>query len=158
MFLAGHPSQGCFGLQSHCAPCYFFNQASFYPSDFSFSTPIQKFLQMLKHRLSNNNRISALITFTIIKDNKYEWVSGLSCLLNKWRKLIDGMNREIRFVFECSEPHRNLVMERVHYVRWDFQDIIWKTVINLNDGICFMVLDAGMGKHIEGITSNFKAS
>ncbi|GFV03395.1 transposable element Tcb2 transposase [Trichonephila clavipes] len=37
MFLAGHPSQGCFGLQSHCAPCYFFNQASFYPSDFSFS-------------------------------------------------------------------------------------------------------------------------
>ncbi|GFW34250.1 transposable element Tcb2 transposase [Trichonephila clavipes] len=24
MFLAGHPSQGCFGLQSHCAPCYFF--------------------------------------------------------------------------------------------------------------------------------------
>ncbi|GFV34605.1 transposable element Tcb2 transposase [Trichonephila clavipes] len=37
MFLAGHPLQGCFGLQSHCAPCYFFNQASFYPSDFSFS-------------------------------------------------------------------------------------------------------------------------
>ncbi|GFX03827.1 transposable element Tcb2 transposase [Trichonephila clavipes] len=37
MFLAGHPSQGCVGLQSHCAPCYFFNQASFYPSDFSFS-------------------------------------------------------------------------------------------------------------------------
>ncbi|GFS96453.1 transposable element Tcb2 transposase [Trichonephila clavipes] len=37
MFLAGHPSQGCFGLQSHCAPCYFFNQASFYPSGFSFS-------------------------------------------------------------------------------------------------------------------------
>ncbi|GFV89997.1 interleukin enhancer-binding factor 2 homolog [Trichonephila clavipes] len=37
MFLAGHPSQGCFGLQSHCAPCYFFNQASFYPSDFSFT-------------------------------------------------------------------------------------------------------------------------
>ncbi|GFU72206.1 transposable element Tc3 transposase [Trichonephila clavipes] len=37
MFLAGPPSQGCLGLQSHCAPCYFFNQASFYPSDFSFS-------------------------------------------------------------------------------------------------------------------------
>ncbi|GFT59988.1 transposable element Tcb2 transposase [Trichonephila clavipes] len=35
-FLAGHPTQGCFGLQSHCAPCYFFNQSSFYPSDFSF--------------------------------------------------------------------------------------------------------------------------
>ncbi|GFY28717.1 integrase catalytic domain-containing protein [Trichonephila clavipes] len=40
MFLAGHPSQGCFGLQSHCAPCYFFNQASFYPSDFSFSVQV----------------------------------------------------------------------------------------------------------------------
>ncbi|GFX87665.1 transposase [Trichonephila clavipes] len=40
MFLAGHPSQGCFGLQSHCAPCYFFNQASFYPSDFSFSIEV----------------------------------------------------------------------------------------------------------------------
>ncbi|GFV83408.1 transposable element Tcb2 transposase [Trichonephila clavipes] len=38
MFLAGHPSQGCFGLQSHSAPCYFFNQASFYPSDFSFTS------------------------------------------------------------------------------------------------------------------------
>ncbi|GFX51392.1 transposable element Tcb2 transposase [Trichonephila clavipes] len=37
MFLAGHPSQGCFGLPSHRAPCYFFNQASFYPSDLSFS-------------------------------------------------------------------------------------------------------------------------
>ncbi|GFV02852.1 transposable element Tcb2 transposase [Trichonephila clavipes] len=36
MFLAGHPSQGCFGLQSHCAPCYFFNKSFFYPSDFSF--------------------------------------------------------------------------------------------------------------------------
>ncbi|GFU72628.1 transposable element Tcb2 transposase [Trichonephila clavipes] len=35
MFFAGHPSQGCFGLQSHCVTCYFFNQASFYPSDFS---------------------------------------------------------------------------------------------------------------------------
>ncbi|GFV71107.1 transposable element Tcb2 transposase [Trichonephila clavipes] len=30
MFLAGHPSQGCFGLQSHCAPCYF--QSSFFLS------------------------------------------------------------------------------------------------------------------------------
>ncbi|GFV45336.1 acetoacetyl-CoA synthetase [Trichonephila clavipes] len=39
MFLAGHPSQGCFGLQSHCAPFYFFNQASFNPSDFSFNAP-----------------------------------------------------------------------------------------------------------------------
>ncbi|GFU92651.1 uncharacterized protein TNCV_4795791 [Trichonephila clavipes] len=31
MFLAGHPSQGCFGLQSHCTPCYFLNQAYFTP-------------------------------------------------------------------------------------------------------------------------------
>ncbi|GFW10738.1 transposable element Tcb2 transposase [Trichonephila clavipes] len=36
MFLDGHPSQECFGLQSHCAPRYFFNKAYFYPSDFSF--------------------------------------------------------------------------------------------------------------------------
>ncbi|GFX66271.1 hypothetical protein TNCV_342451 [Trichonephila clavipes] len=42
MFLAGHPSQGCFGLQSHCAPCYFFNQASFYPFDFSFINDVKK--------------------------------------------------------------------------------------------------------------------
>ncbi|GFV32553.1 transposable element Tcb2 transposase [Trichonephila clavipes] len=31
IFLAGHPSQGCFGLQSHCVPCYFFNQLLFIP-------------------------------------------------------------------------------------------------------------------------------
>ncbi|GFV14440.1 transposable element Tcb2 transposase [Trichonephila clavipes] len=43
MFLAGHPSQGCFGLQSHCPPCYLFNQASFYPSDFSFIAFSQRF-------------------------------------------------------------------------------------------------------------------
>ncbi|PRD29805.1 UNVERIFIED_CONTAM: UTP--glucose-1-phosphate uridylyltransferase [Trichonephila clavipes] len=50
MFLAGHPSQGCFGLQSHCAPCYFFNQASFYPSDFFFSinVPRSRFLPVKK--------------------------------------------------------------------------------------------------------------
>ncbi|GFS68942.1 transposable element Tcb2 transposase [Trichonephila clavipes] len=29
MFLAGHPSQGCFGLQSHCAPCYIFKSSFF---------------------------------------------------------------------------------------------------------------------------------
>ncbi|GFY28968.1 transposable element Tcb2 transposase [Trichonephila clavipes] len=42
MFLAGHPSQGCFGLQSHCAQCYFFNPASFHPSDFSFTVQDQQ--------------------------------------------------------------------------------------------------------------------
>ncbi|GFX66842.1 transposable element Tcb2 transposase [Trichonephila clavipes] len=31
MFLAGHPSQGCFGLQSHCAPCYFSIKLLFIP-------------------------------------------------------------------------------------------------------------------------------
>ncbi|GFU85698.1 transposable element Tcb2 transposase [Trichonephila clavipes] len=36
MFLAGHPSQGCFAFSRIRAPCYFFNQASLYPSDFSF--------------------------------------------------------------------------------------------------------------------------
>ncbi|GFS91070.1 transposable element Tcb2 transposase [Trichonephila clavipes] len=44
MFLAGHPSQGCFGLQSHCAPCNFFNQASFYPSDFSFIHGMRRYM------------------------------------------------------------------------------------------------------------------
>ncbi|GFV26073.1 transposable element Tcb2 transposase [Trichonephila clavipes] len=31
MFLAGHPSQRCFGLQSHCAPCYFSIKLLFIP-------------------------------------------------------------------------------------------------------------------------------
>ncbi|GFX95788.1 transposable element Tcb2 transposase [Trichonephila clavipes] len=31
MFLAGHPSQRCFGLQSHCAPCYFSMKLLFIP-------------------------------------------------------------------------------------------------------------------------------
>ncbi|GFS81013.1 transposable element Tcb2 transposase [Trichonephila clavipes] len=31
MFLAGHPSQGCFGLQSHCALCYFLIKLLFIP-------------------------------------------------------------------------------------------------------------------------------
>ncbi|GFX69275.1 transposable element Tcb2 transposase [Trichonephila clavipes] len=31
MFLAGHPSQGCFGLQSHCAPCTFSIKLLFIP-------------------------------------------------------------------------------------------------------------------------------
>ncbi|GFW13557.1 arylsulfatase B [Trichonephila clavipes] len=51
MFLAEHPSQGCFGLQSHCAPCYFFNQASFYPSDFSFSGDVKKLGKIDGHNL-----------------------------------------------------------------------------------------------------------
>ncbi|GFX57235.1 transposable element Tcb2 transposase [Trichonephila clavipes] len=50
MFLAGHPSQGCFGLQSHCAPCYFFNKASFYPSDFSFSKCCLHITHVLTYR------------------------------------------------------------------------------------------------------------
>ncbi|GFX53507.1 transposable element Tcb2 transposase [Trichonephila clavipes] len=50
MFLAGHPSQGCFGLPSHCAPCYFFNQASFYPSDFSFSKCCLHITHVLTYR------------------------------------------------------------------------------------------------------------
>ncbi|GFV39039.1 transposable element Tcb2 transposase [Trichonephila clavipes] len=53
MFLAGHPSQGCFGLQSYCAPCYFFNQASFYPSDFSFRRPRQTSHREDHHILRN---------------------------------------------------------------------------------------------------------
>ncbi|GFT04470.1 transposable element Tcb1 transposase [Trichonephila clavipes] len=53
MFLAGHPSQGCFGLQSHCVPCYFFNQASFYPCDFSFSTHTTVSRQTVYRRLGH---------------------------------------------------------------------------------------------------------
>ncbi|GFV87739.1 transposable element Tcb2 transposase [Trichonephila clavipes] len=49
MFLAGHPSQGCFGLQSHCAPCYFFSQASFYPSDFSFLVSVAYITHVLTY-------------------------------------------------------------------------------------------------------------
>ncbi|GFS58799.1 hypothetical protein TNCV_4271091 [Trichonephila clavipes] len=52
MFLAGPPSQGCFGRQSHCAPCYFFNQASFYPSDFSFRGEATT---MLDHHINTEN-------------------------------------------------------------------------------------------------------
>ncbi|GFW82856.1 transposable element Tcb2 transposase [Trichonephila clavipes] len=62
MFLAGHPSQGCFGLQSHCAPCYFFNQASFYPSDFSFSIETkQKTITKLPVEKMKNYIYSTLI-------------------------------------------------------------------------------------------------
>ncbi|GFX73688.1 transposable element Tcb2 transposase [Trichonephila clavipes] len=44
MFLAGHPSQGCFGLQSHCAPCYFFNiKLLFIPLITLFKTIIHDF-------------------------------------------------------------------------------------------------------------------
>ncbi|GFX54109.1 transposable element Tcb2 transposase [Trichonephila clavipes] len=56
MFLAGHPSQRCFGLQSHCAPCYFFNQASFYPSDFSFTKMMGRLLAGVHDRWRNVKR------------------------------------------------------------------------------------------------------
>ncbi|GFV23697.1 transposable element Tcb2 transposase [Trichonephila clavipes] len=59
MFLAGHASQGCFGLQSHCAPCYFFNQASFYPSDFSFRTVVPT---------RRRNMYTARATIDLLKD------------------------------------------------------------------------------------------
>ncbi|GFX46998.1 uncharacterized protein TNCV_316211 [Trichonephila clavipes] len=57
MFLAGHPSQGCFSLQLHCAPCYFFNQASFYPSDFSFNSNLKKLVGI---RLSATRIVTGL--------------------------------------------------------------------------------------------------
>ncbi|GFV54082.1 hypothetical protein TNCV_1072051 [Trichonephila clavipes] len=64
MFLAGHPSQRCFGLQSHCAPCYYFNQASFYASDFSFTRIPKKYVD------SFSLNEDALDEFGIIYDNK----------------------------------------------------------------------------------------
>ncbi|GFV43853.1 transposable element Tcb2 transposase [Trichonephila clavipes] len=39
--------QGCFGLQSQCAQCNFFNKAFFYPSDFFFNNMLTKY-QMIK--------------------------------------------------------------------------------------------------------------
>ncbi|GFV17442.1 transposable element Tcb2 transposase [Trichonephila clavipes] len=71
MFLAGHPSQGCFGLQSHCAPCYFFNQASFYPSDFSFrpywmSSSSANCLSPRSRFYGSNRRKKMLIQFVFV--------------------------------------------------------------------------------------------
>ncbi|GFX65735.1 uncharacterized protein TNCV_4094271 [Trichonephila clavipes] len=57
MFLAGHPSQGCFGLQSHCAPCYFFNQASFYPSDFSIKSATVDMIGCIHSDLFHQDRL-----------------------------------------------------------------------------------------------------
>ncbi|GFU69767.1 HTH CENPB-type domain-containing protein [Trichonephila clavipes] len=78
MFLAGHPSQGCFGLQSHCAPCYFFNQASFYPSDFSFnrlgkgegSTAIGKHFNLGESTVRAIKKNEAAITKLVISETK----------------------------------------------------------------------------------------
>ncbi|GFX80428.1 transposable element Tcb2 transposase [Trichonephila clavipes] len=61
MFIAGYPSQGCFGLQSHCAPCYFFNKASFYPSDFSLG-----FTVFGKHGLHEPGNPSDLSLFSAL--------------------------------------------------------------------------------------------
>ncbi|GFW96115.1 transposable element Tcb2 transposase [Trichonephila clavipes] len=77
MFLAGHPSQGCFRLQSHCAPCYFFNQASFYPSDFSFRAVDTRRYPRAKNRVwsdqddheerGSKNRAQALVDPTVTR-------------------------------------------------------------------------------------------
>ncbi|GFY34962.1 hypothetical protein TNCV_155391 [Trichonephila clavipes] len=70
MFLAGHPSQGCFGLQSHCAPCYFFNKASFYPSDFSFTPQVTVGVNFLPGQLNPPQRIGTLTsTFAGLKED-----------------------------------------------------------------------------------------
>ncbi|GFW41369.1 PC-esterase domain-containing protein 1A [Trichonephila clavipes] len=78
MFLAGHPSQGCFGLQSHCTPCYFFNQASFYPSDFSFKYEGYNFDKL---KLLIDNGISDLIT--AININIRALYKDFLCLLHQ---------------------------------------------------------------------------
>ncbi|GFU00790.1 transposable element Tcb2 transposase [Trichonephila clavipes] len=67
MFLAGHPSQGCFGLQSHCASCYFFNQASFYPSDFSFiSRPVPSLNTSSSNNLRKRTALASSSTRSVI--------------------------------------------------------------------------------------------
>ncbi|GFW82779.1 DDE_3 domain-containing protein [Trichonephila clavipes] len=82
MFLAGHPSQGCFGLQSHCAPCYFFNQASFYPSDFSFSLVCSLILAGL---LYGERQVPVTTKRTTIKRHHY---GGAGWLV--WGGIIPG--------------------------------------------------------------------
>ncbi|GFW41232.1 transposable element Tcb2 transposase [Trichonephila clavipes] len=62
MFLAGHPSQGFFGLQSHCAPCYFFNQASFYPSDFSFNAQLMPSVVNSDFEVKNQGSSQGLVS------------------------------------------------------------------------------------------------
>ncbi|GFV72037.1 transposable element Tcb2 transposase [Trichonephila clavipes] len=83
MFLAGHPSQGCFGLQSHCAPCYFFNQASFYPSDFSFNNLVAlhfKYDQARRRFVEwAPNEIAVVPDFhkrILFSDEEYFWLNG----------------------------------------------------------------------------------
>ncbi|GFU91062.1 transposable element Tcb2 transposase [Trichonephila clavipes] len=76
MFLSGHPSQGCFGLQSHCAPCYFFNQASFYPSDFSFNKCCLHILHM-SLRIGDLTVLNVLIWKAFVQSYIDKTVSSL---------------------------------------------------------------------------------
>ncbi|GFX14905.1 transposable element Tcb2 transposase [Trichonephila clavipes] len=73
MFLAGHPSQGYFGLQSHCAPCYFFNQASFYPSDFSFISRLNRFVEWAQNEIAVVPDFHKRILFS---DEAHFWLIG----------------------------------------------------------------------------------
>ncbi|GFS76497.1 membralin [Trichonephila clavipes] len=83
MFLAGHPSQGCFGLQSHCAPCYFFNQASFYPSDFSFNPFTDKCFgnefsrNLLKYVLGYGDLLMGSLRYLVDKDESKGYVRNV---------------------------------------------------------------------------------
>ncbi|GFV47927.1 transposable element Tcb2 transposase [Trichonephila clavipes] len=86
MFLAGHPSHGCFGLQSHCAPCYFFNQASFYPSDFSFTMLAKNF----KKYFLDEDRLVA----------SYEWIRDL---FQDTPEVVSTSEEEIFIDFTSSE-------------------------------------------------------
>ncbi|GFV92273.1 transposable element Tcb2 transposase [Trichonephila clavipes] len=92
MFLAGHPSQGCFGLQSHCAPCCFFNQASFYPSDFSFTLHMSL-------RIGDLTLLNVLIWKAFVQSYIEETVSSL-IFAHQWT--LCSTDTFISVLYECK--------------------------------------------------------
>ncbi|GFX99921.1 transposable element Tc1 transposase [Trichonephila clavipes] len=86
MFLAGLPSQGCFGLQSHCAPCYFFNQASFIP-----------LISLLKARTSfliRKEKIARCFQFRVFfMESNQQWTHSVPFHLLKMRSGIPFVSK-----------------------------------------------------------------
>ncbi|GFU25508.1 transposable element Tcb2 transposase [Trichonephila clavipes] len=107
MFLAGHPSQGCFGLQSHCAPCYFFNQASFYPSDFSF-------ILSLAEKCTLHELQSCLESLqSVTQNNDLVFVTTRAELLALCTKLKDSVSCVDEHMTKCFSPTQTKVFNHV---------------------------------------------